>query len=61
MRIKYTSIKLAVSVLALGALSGCATADKIANIGKAPEMAQISNPMTAPDYQPVSLPMPSPR
>lgn len=61
MRIKHTSFKLAISVCALGLLNGCATADKIANIGKAPEMAQISNPMTAPDYQPVSLPMPSPQ
>lgn len=51
--------KAAVIGLACGFLSGCATADKIANIGKAPEMAAISNPVTSPDYQPVSLPMPS--
>lgn len=61
MRTKNTSLHLAVSVLALGALGGCATADKIANIGKAPEMAQISNPVTSPNYQPVSLPMPTPQ
>ncbi|MFP4097254.1 MAG: flagellar basal body L-ring protein FlgH [Alphaproteobacteria bacterium] len=49
-------------VLALGsvALTGCATADKIANIGKPPAMGKIANPMTDPGYQPVSLPMPSP-
>ncbi len=41
-------------------LGGCSTADRISNIGKAPEMASIANPVTAPEYQPVSLPMPTP-
>lgn len=49
-------------ILATGTmLSACSTADRISKIGKAPEMAQISNPMTAPTYQPVSLPMPTPQ
>ncbi len=47
---------LSSSLLGLG---GCATADKISKIGQAPEMAKISNPMTNPAYQPISLPMPS--
>jgi flagellar L-ring protein precursor FlgH len=42
-------------------LSACGATDRIANIGKAPEMTKISNPMTQPDYQPVSLPMPTPK
>jgi flagellar L-ring protein precursor FlgH len=42
-------------------LSACSTADRISKIGKAPEMAKISNPMADPEYQPVSLPMPSPQ
>ncbi len=50
---------MAIGLLGGTMLSGCATADKIANIGKAPEMSKISNPMTDPKYQPVSLPMPS--
>lgn len=45
---------------ACSALNACTTADRIANIGKAPEMAKISNPTTDPAYQPVSLPMPAP-
>lgn len=42
-------------------LGGCAMADKISKIGQAPEMSKIANPMTDSEYQPVSLPMPSPQ
>lgn len=41
-------------------LSACGAADRIANIGSAPEMTKIANPTTRKDYQPVSLPMPAP-
>ena len=51
---KYTTL-----LFVCGLLSGCSTADKVSNIGKAPEMAKIANPMTDPTYQPVSLPMPT--
>ncbi len=59
-----TQTSLSQSILALAActmLSACGAADRIADIGKAPEMTKIANPVTQPDYQPVSLPMPSPR
>ncbi len=52
---------LSLSILACSMLGACSTADRISKIGKAPEMAKISNPMTDPEYQPVSLPMPSPQ
>lgn len=55
--IKSTGLAL----MACSMLSACSTADRISNIGKAPEMATIANPMTDPAYQPVSLPMPAPR
>ena len=42
-------------------LGACSTADRISKIGKAPEMARITNPMADPAYQPVSLPMPTPK
>jgi flagellar L-ring protein precursor FlgH len=42
-------------------LAGCSAADRIANIGKEPEMSKISNPVTEEGYQPVSLPMPAPK
>jgi len=49
---------IALGFLTCSMLSGCATADKIANIGKPPAMSQITNPMASAAYQPVSLPMP---
>lgn len=53
--------KTALMLLTCTALSACGTADRIANIGKAPEMAKIENPTLKEEYQPVSLPMPSPK
>ncbi len=44
------------------ALSACSsTAERISNIGQTPQTTQIVNPTTVASYQPVSLPMPSPR
>lgn len=42
-------------------LGGCSAMDRVSNIGKAPEMAKITNPTTEEGYQPVSLPMPTPQ
>jgi flagellar L-ring protein precursor FlgH len=53
--------KLALMLLASCALSGCGAAERIANIGKAPDMSEIKNPQLQPDYKPVSLPMPAPK
>lgn len=56
---KYIHLTLA---LILGcSLSACGAGERLANVGKAPEMAKISNPHLAPDYQPVSMPMPPPK
>jgi flagellar L-ring protein FlgH len=49
------------SLLSCSVLSACAAADKISKIGEAPEMSSISNPVTNQNYQPVSLPMPTPK
>ncbi len=55
-------LKYGVILMATSTLAACSTAsDRIANIGKAPEMTKISNPTTQREYQPVSLPMPSPK
>ncbi|MGH1378206.1 MAG: flagellar basal body L-ring protein FlgH [Alphaproteobacteria bacterium] len=57
-----TNIKsVGIALMACSMLSACSTADRISKIGEAPEMATISNPMTDPTYQPVSLPMPAPK
>ena len=52
-----------ISLILLGStmLSACGAADRIASIGAAPEMSTIANPTTQENYQPVSLPMPSPK
>lgn len=42
------------------ALGGCNTLSRLADIGSEPEMSDIENPTTKPDYKPVSMPMPAP-
>jgi flagellar L-ring protein precursor FlgH len=54
--------KAAVLALLLSVpLAGCGNMiDRVAEIGKEPSMDPIENPMHADNYQPVSLPMPTP-
>jgi len=52
--------KPAAAFVALLLLSACGAGERIANIGKAPDLSPIENPVTRPDYQPVRLPMPAP-
>ncbi|MBL4805522.1 MAG: flagellar basal body L-ring protein FlgH [Alphaproteobacteria bacterium] len=54
-------LKYGVILLASSTLAACGASERISNIGKAPEMTKISNPTTQREYQPVSLPMPSPK
>jgi flagellar L-ring protein precursor FlgH len=42
------------------ALSACNLFERLATIGSEPPMTNIQNPMANPNYQPVSMPMPSP-
>jgi len=42
-------------------LSACGAADRLANVGKAPELTPIENPITQPSYQRVAMPMPPQR
>jgi flagellar L-ring protein precursor FlgH len=51
---------MALALLAC-ALSGCGAGERLANVGKAPEMAKIENPQLAANYAPVSMPMPAPK
>ncbi len=50
----------AVAVSAALLLGGCNIADRLSQIGQAPELRPIKNPVLQPGYQPVSLPMPAP-
>lgn len=50
------------AVLALaGSLAACGSAERLASIGRAPELTPIQNPAADPDYAPVRLPMPAPQ
>jgi flagellar L-ring protein precursor FlgH len=42
-------------------LSGCNAVDRMSRIGEKPELTPIENPLSAPGYKPVSLPMPPPQ
>ena len=48
----------ALILVATLSLAACGAGDRIGNIGKAPELSPITNPQTAENYRPVSLPMP---
>jgi flagellar L-ring protein precursor FlgH len=52
--------RIAVVPLAV-ALGGCNMLSRLANVGQEPPMTTIQNPVAAPAYRPVSMPMPSPR
>ena len=42
-------------------LAGCGAADRIANIGRAPDLTPIQNPVGHDGYTPVRMPMPTPQ
>ena len=60
-RIRRLAAVLAVAVIVPGGLAGCNTVDRITNIGQAPELTPIENPLARPEYVPVRMPMPAPR
>ena len=48
----------AFSLLALG-MAGCGSLDRLANVGKAPDLSAIQDPTAQPGYKPVRMPMPN--
>lgn len=40
-------------------VSGCNAFDRLVSIGETPKLSTIDNPTTAPDYRPVTMPMPA--
>jgi len=58
--LKKNTRTLIFSLFAVSALSACGTAEKLANVGKAPQMTKIENPQLKANYKPVSMPMPAP-
>lgn len=48
-------------LLALSLLAGCGTLERLSRVGRNPEMSRVTDPTAAPDYRPVSMPMPAPQ
>lgn len=42
-------------------LGGCASLDRLTNIGEKPKLSSIDNPAAQPGYKPVQMPMPQPQ
>lgn len=57
---KFNALTMACILTASTILSGCqSTLDKLDHINKPPPMTEVKNPITEPDYQPLTWPMPS--
>ena len=52
--------KAALMLLVSCTLSGCGSGERIANIGKPPDQAPITNPQLAKGYKPVTFKAPKP-
>ena len=42
-------------------LTGCKTAEQLSRVGEQPVITHVQDPTKAPDYQPVTMPMPAPQ
>jgi len=54
----YRLSRIAVLLIAAGAMSGCNALTRLAEIGREPPLTHIQNPTTSPSYMPVTMPMP---
>ncbi len=57
-RLTITGSRVAIVALAAIVLTGCNLASRLSNVGAAPTLSAIENPTQAPEYRPVSLPLP---
>ncbi len=58
---KKKIFRMGTSVIAILTLAACGAGERLAEVGKAPDMAPIENPTTREDYRAVSMPMPAPK
>lgn len=56
----HTLGRIGTVLLLTTALSACNFLSRLSDVGEPPEVTQIKNPTHAPDYQPISMPMPAP-
>jgi flagellar L-ring protein precursor FlgH len=61
MKRSKTYRNIAFALLLGCSLSACGAAERLANVGKEPQLTAVQNPQLKPDYQPVSMPMPAPK
>ena len=54
------AFKFAAALSLTALLAGCATMDKLSNVGEEPKLSAIQDPTVQPGYQPVNMPMPAP-
>jgi flagellar L-ring protein precursor FlgH len=45
---------------ATAVLAGCSAPERLANVGRTPQLTSIEDPTRLPDYQPLTMPMPAP-
>jgi len=57
---RHRALKLASVCLAVISVNGCQVLTRLSEVGDGPEVSNIQNPVTRPNYRPVSLPMPAP-
>jgi flagellar L-ring protein precursor FlgH len=55
-----TIVTGATALAMAAALAACGAGERLANVGKTPQLTSIENPTLLPSYQPVSMPMPAP-
>lgn len=55
---KNKTVTFILSLLAASSLSACGSLDRLASVGKAPDLTEIENPVEKSNYRPVSMPMP---
>lgn len=60
-KIANSALKAGVVALAGLGLTACGSLDRLANVGKAPNLSAIENPTAQPGYKPVQMPMPAPK
>lgn len=60
-RLSRPLARTAVIGLLVATLTGCNALQRLSEVGEAPEMSQIRNPVEEQNYRPVSMPMPTPQ
>ncbi len=58
--VRRSAVALVASLALSAALSACSAPERLASIGKTPQLSQIEDPTRLPGYRPLTMPMPAP-